>query len=183
MEVEKGCEKGKLNQDIVEGCIQKQEDLQCFQYLNSLGMSKLDKIFYSEAWESNDTQSFIYILDKAGNVKVMRGGPDKNKDEFELSGHGKLQRRNGKWHYHHSCELDFCEKFDFDIEYLDCYAGYASSYNAYVLIVTMQNSDWFEDDEDKRKLYKELAFVKLINQKPQITNGFTSTKVPPIPSQ
>ncbi|WP_167880780.1 hypothetical protein, partial [Leptospira yanagawae] len=144
--------------------------------------SKLDKIFYSESWGSNDTQSFIYIIDKAGNINVMRGGPDKNKSEFELSGHGKLQRRNEKWYYQHKCEQNFCDQIDFDIEYLSCFAGYSKNYNGYALILMMENSDWFGDDRSIRNQYKEITYVKIINQVPQITNGFTSTKVPPIPS-
>ncbi|TGK46900.1 hypothetical protein [Leptospira bouyouniensis] len=179
-EEEKGCIAEKPNEDIVEGCIKKKENLFCFQFLKSLKNSKLDKIFYGENWYSNDTQSFRYIIDNFGNVKVLRGGPDS--EPKELTGHGKLQPRNKKWHYNHSCERDNCDLIDLDIEFLSCYSGYSSNFNAYVLIVTMKNSDSYETDENSHEQYKEISYVKIINQKPQITNGFTSTKVPPIPS-
>ncbi|MGV3664612.1 MAG: hypothetical protein ACO1NV_00670 [Leptospira bouyouniensis] len=182
MEVKTGCSDEKPFEEIAEGCIKKKENLFCYQYLESLKKSKLDKIFYGENWESNDIQSFIYNIDRAGNIKVLRGGPDKNKSEFELSGYGKLQRNNNKWHYHQKCENNFCDKFDFDIEYVSCFAGYSENFDAYVLILTIENSDWFDDDKIMRMQHKEISYVKIINQKPQIMNGFTSTKVPPIPS-
>ncbi|TGM01183.1 hypothetical protein [Leptospira jelokensis] len=182
MEGEKGCIKEKSFDETAQGCIENKEDLLCYKYLNHLKNSKLDKIFYAESWESNDTQSFIYVIDKAGNINVMRGGPDKNKNEFELSGHGKLQQRNEKWYYQHACDKKFCDQLDFDIEYVSCFAGYSKNFNGYALILMMENSDWFGDDKSLRNQYKEITYVKILNQLPQITNGFTSTKVPPIPS-
>lgn len=181
MELENGCLGKNSFQEIADGCIQKQENLLCYQYLEFLKKSRLDKIFYNGDWYSNDIQSFRYLIDQHGNIRVLRGGPDRVPND--LSGHGKLQRRNYKWYYQHSCENNFCEKIDFDIEFMSCYAGFSESFNAYILILTLENGDYFDKDENKGIQYKELSFIKIINDKPQITNGFISTKVQPIPTK
>lgn len=180
MEIDKGCIKKTPFQEIADGCIQKQEDLLCYQYLEFLKKSRLDKIFYHGDWYSDDIQSFRYLIDQHGNIKVLRGGPDRVPND--LSGHGKLQRRNDRWHYEHGClEKFFCEKVEFYIANVSCIAGYDPNRHDYILTLTLENSNYFDKDENKGIQYKELSFIKIINDKPQITNGFISTKVPPIP--
>lgn len=182
LELEEGCKKNTSSEIMSDDCIEKKEKLFCYRYLEELKTSSLNNILYNEEWFSDDMQSFIYVIDKYGKIKILRGGPDRKKDEFELSGNGKLQYRNNKWHFQQTCEENYCEKIEFDIEYISCYAGYSSGYDSYVLILTLKDSDYFGEDDEKRKRRKEITYMKLINKLPQIPNGFISTPVPPRPS-
>ncbi|MCG6148222.1 hypothetical protein LFX15_07980 [Leptospira levettii] len=178
MELEKGCVKKTPFQKIADGCIQTKENLLCYQYMELLKKSRLDKIFYNGDWYSSDIQSYRYLIDQFGNIRVLRGGPDRVPDD--LSGHGKLQRRNDQWYYQHSCEREFCEKVELAIANISCYAGYDANIRDYILTLTLENGDFIREDEITGNKYKEITLIKVINDKPQITNGFISTKVPSI---
>ncbi|XDD47416.1 hypothetical protein AB3N60_04825 [Leptospira sp. WS39.C2] len=177
LELEKGCTKDRSNKQILDGCIEKKASMECFKYLEFLNNSNLEKIFNNSDWYSEDMQSFRYKIDNFGNFKIFQGGPDS--EPIYPSGVGRIHKRNERWKYEHSCNKNFCEKLEFEINYMSCYAGYSQGYDAYILSLTLENSDWYEDDENFRKQHKEVTFIKLINHLPQITNGFISTKVPP----
>ncbi|MBL0956616.1 MAG: hypothetical protein IBJ01_17810 [Leptospira sp.] len=173
-----------INTEIENECLNKKEELSCYQILSELKNSKLEKIFFGKVWMGEDHQTLFYIVDSKGNIKIFEGGPDKLPNQRKLVGHGRFYIEDKKWFYEQSCNDNNCESVNIPLVYLHCSLS-KSSNNLYVLNnIEFGNRKFIEDDViEKDDKYKLISFTQEQPIKNQVFNGFISTKVPPIPEK
>ncbi|ABZ93491.1 Hypothetical protein LBF_0964 [Leptospira biflexa serovar Patoc strain 'Patoc 1 (Ames)'] len=173
-----------LNSNIKKNCLSMKSEFSCFKTLEDLSHSKIDKIFFNQKWMGNDQQTIFYQVDTKGKIKIYEGGPDVLLEERTLVGLGRFFIKNNQWYYEQSCLKENCENFEFQVLYMDC--TLTTNLNEMEVLKSIQfgNRKFIESDEiENDKSYRLISFIQEKPVPNQIFNGFTSTKVPPIPSQ
>ncbi|TGL47245.1 hypothetical protein EHQ59_16610 [Leptospira kemamanensis] len=178
--LERGC---VPNPEKNQSCLRKKEELSCYETLENLKKSKLDKIFFNKIWMGEDKQTLFYHIDSKGNLKIFEGGPDKLPHERHLAGSGKIYHHQNQWYYEQSCTSDACDNFKIPILYLDCALTTNFNDQGALRIIEFGNHDYVDEDKiNNKEKYKIITFIQ---QKPvpsQIFHFFISTPVPPRPS-
>ena len=173
-----------LSEDINNKCLFKKEELSCFKILEKLNQSKIDKIFFNQKWMGNDQQTFFYQVDTKGKIKIYEGGPDVLLEERSLVGNGRIFVDAQNWYYEQSCKDDKCDTLKIQIIYIHCALTKSMNENDALLSIDFGNRELIESDEiENDKSYRLISFIQEKPVPNQIFNFFTSTKVPPIPSQ
>ncbi|TGM81149.1 hypothetical protein EHQ99_09795 [Leptospira bouyouniensis] len=172
-----------LNSKIKNNCLIEKSEFSCFKTLEDTNLSKIDKIFFNQKWMGNDQQTIFYHVDAKGKIKIFEGGPDKLPEQRILVGFGSFFIKNDQWYYEQSCSSEVCENFKIQILFMNCSLNTNLNEMDVLRSIQFGNRKFIEsDDIENDKNYKLITFIQEKPVPNQIFNGFTSTKVPPIPS-
>ncbi|TGL03072.1 hypothetical protein EHQ43_14810 [Leptospira bouyouniensis] len=172
-----------LEPELNSKCISKREELSCHKILMDLLDSKLENIMFNKLWIGEDQQTTFYNIDSNGMFEIFEGGPDKEPNQRIQIGKGKLFLQKKQWFYEQTCKDNLCSSFKIPIVYLHCTITKSMNESEIRLKLDFGNREFIPRDEiENDKNYKLITFIQEKPVPNQIFNGFTSTKVPPIPS-
>lgn len=152
--------------------------------MDYLRNSRLEKIFFNKVWMGSDQQTLFYNIDSLGKIKIFEGGPDILPKERSLVGLGQIFSYQNQWFFEQSCINEACENIKIPILFLDCTLTTNLNEMEALRYIEFGNKKYIDEDEiENDKNYKSISFIQEKPVPNQIFNFFTSTKVPPIPSQ
>ncbi|MCG6139715.1 hypothetical protein [Leptospira mtsangambouensis] len=159
-------------------CIQKKEDLDCYEIFKKVESSRIDQVFMNTKWTSPDLEStFNYYFNKQNTLTVLEGGPSRNVVDFIKIGKGKIYKENKNWIYEQYCNSEKCEELKLSIEYVNCSVSYSENGNEHRLFLTIGNRYYDQYDDPKKRKFLSMVLEEPV--KPQIENGFELYLVPP----